>query len=166
MIKWRDAYLRQKESQNFRDYFGGGKVPPMALFRSLHYAQRFELTAGATNQPQLQNFPQGAIILGITAAAYQAQTTTGAFTYAPSMSPGRRDLFALSFQYTGDELITPGGPVNAEALLGGGSGTDFPARELVIAPSQGVLTTVENLTVAPNLKVHVVFHAMVLRTAN
>lgn len=163
MISWHVAYARQHKSPQFIQYFGDSKAMPPSAFRPLHYGQAFQLAAGATSPPTNQNFPAGAIVLGITASAFQAQVTTGAFQYSPSQTFGRRDLFALSFQYTNDELITPGGPVSAEALLGGGMDTIFPARELLIAPSQGVLCTVLNRTVAPDIFVDVVYHCMVPR---
>ena len=124
------------------------------------------ITPGNPSGPAQQNFPSGAIVLGITAACVQAQTTTSAFQYPPSLSPGRRDLFALNFQYSGDEVITPGGPVLAEALLGSGVDTIFPAREIILPPSQSLLCTVAAFTIAPPLNVHVCYHAMVPRVAN
>jgi hypothetical protein len=75
-------------------------------------------------------------------------------------------LFALSFQYSGDEVITPGGPVLAEALLGSGSDTIFPGREIIVPPSQALLCSVQSYAIAPPLNVHVVYHAMVPRVAN
>ncbi len=166
MISWHVAYTRLKNSPEFIRYFGGPKEMPPYAFRPLHFMQRFTVGSAAESPPTNQNFPAGAIILGITAAAFQVQTAAGAFQYAPSpANPGRRDLFGLSFQYTNDELITPDGPGSAEALLGGGSDTIFPARELLIAPSQGILATVENLTVglADGLTVDIVYHSMVPR---
>lgn len=175
MISWNQAYDRLKGSEQFASYFGRGGAPPAAKsFRPISYSQLFTGVAAASTPgtygtqsgPTNQSFPAGAVILGITAAAYQNSTTTGAFTYAPSFTPGKRDLFGLLFQYTGDEQITPGNsPVLAEALLGGGSDTIFPQREIMIAPSQGILTTVAALCPAPALTVTVVFHAMVPRAA-
>lgn len=184
MIRWREAFERCKESSEFRKYFGVGRAAGMKIsdFRYLAYCQAFNsvaagtvtggaspttsITAGQPSGPSLQTFPTGGIILGITAAAQQAQTTTNSFQYAPWSSPGKRDLFALSFQYTNDEVITPGGPVLAEALLGGGIDTIFPAREIVIPPSQGLLCTVQSYAISPPLNVHVVYHTMVPKVAN
>lgn len=183
MIRWREAFERCKTSIEFRRYFGTGNKPPEASdFRFLAYCQQFNAVAagsvvggaapttaiagGAPTGPALQNFPAGAIVLGITAAAQQAQTTTSAFQYAPWQSPGKRDLFALMFQYTNDEIITPGGPVLAEALLGSGEDTIFPSREIIVPPSQGLLATVQSYAIAPPLNVHIVYHSMVKRTAN
>ncbi len=183
MIRWREAYERQSQSREFANYFGaGGKVPKAADFRYIAYAQKFEtvaaasvtggatpstsITPGAAVGPSLQTFPAGAVILGITSTAVQPQTTTSSFTWAPSYSEGNRNLFALAFQYTNDEVITPGAPVLADALLGSGEDTIFPGREIVIAPSQGILATVQSYAISPPLNVHIVYHSMVLRTAN
>lgn len=182
MIRWREAFERCKDSREFKSYFGRGAALKVSDFRYVAYAQQFNavtagtVTGGATPStpitpgtpigPSLQNFPSGGVILGITAAAVQPQTTTSAFQYAPSMSPGRRDLFALNFQYTNDEVITPGGPVLAEALLGSGEDTIFPAREIVVPPSQGLLCTAQSFTINPPMNVHVVYHTMVPRVAN
>lgn len=182
MIPWKQAFDRLQGSEEFQSYFSKGRSLQMADFRYIGYCQQFNnvtagsvtggatpstpLTPGAQIGPALQLFPQGAIILGITAAGVQPQTTTSAFTYAPSASPGRRDLFALNFQYTGDEVITPGGPVLAEALLGSGEDTIFPGREIIVPPSQGILCAVQSYAVAPAMNVHIVYHSMVLRVAN
>lgn len=174
MIRWREAYERLKTSPDFSRYFGGGpgKVPAPSAFRYLAYTQAMGAAAGsaspisgfgATVGPVQQNFPAGAVILGITATAYQEQTTTGAYQYGASSTPGRRDLFGLAFQYTNDEVITPGGLVLANALLGDGEDTIFPGKELLIPPSQGLLASVASHTVAPSLFVHIVYHAMVPR---
>jgi hypothetical protein len=177
MIRWREAFERCRDSKQFNSYFSFGRQLQASDFREVAYAQQFNsvgvgsvtggatpstaITAGTPSGPTLMNFPNGGIILGITAACVQSQTTTNTFLYAPSYSPGRRDLFALNFQYTGDEIITPGGPVLAEALLGSGIDTIFPAREIIIPPSQGLLATVVSYAVAPPLNVHIVYHAMV-----
>lgn len=184
MIRWREAFERLKDSREFHNYFGKGKAAGMKItdFRYLAYCQQFNnvlagtvaggatptsaVTGGQPSGPALQNFPSGGVIIGITAAAQQAQTTTNAFQYAPWASPGKRDLFALAFQYTNDEIITPGGPVLAEALLGSGEDTIFPAREIVVPPSQGLLATVQSYAIAPPLNVHIVYHTMVPRVAN
>lgn len=175
MISWNQAYDRIKGSEQFTSYFGRNGAPPAAkAFRPITYSQTFTGVAaasspgtyGAQSGPTNVSFPAGAVILGITASCYQAQTTTGSYVYAPSFSPGRRDLFGLLFTYTGDEQITPGTtPVAADALLGCGEGTIFPQREILIAPAQGLLVTVASLAPAPTLTVTVAFHAMVPRAA-
>ena len=173
MIKWREAYERVKGSQEFVRYFGANL--PMGAFRFLSYSQRFEGvvgsatagTPGTQSGPTAQNFPSGAIILGITAGAYQAQQSEGAADYAPSVNVGRRDLFCLAFQYSGGEQITPNGLTMAEALLGGGYDTIFPAKEIMVPPSQTLLCSVAALfpSTLPNIAVHVCYHAMVPRGA-
>lgn len=181
MIRWREAFERSRESKEFQKYFSSGRALKMSDFRYLGYGQQFNsiaagtltggatpstsITPGAATGPIQQNFPAGGIILGITAGCVQPQTTTSAFQYAPSASPGRRELFALSFQYSGDEIITPGGPVLAEALLGSGEDTIFPGREIIVPPSQSILATVQSYTIAPPLTVHIVYHTMVPRVA-
>lgn len=173
MIQWRAAYERLSKQTAFSAAFG--RALPMSAFRSIVYAPRLSGiaasgavgTLGPTFGPVLQGFPAGAVVLGITAAAIQAQvlTATSAFPYAPSFSPGRRDLFALAFQYTADEQITATGLVMAEALLGSGQDTIFPTKELLIPPSQGILVSAASLTIGPVLTAHVVFHCMVPRAA-
>ena len=170
MLRPRESFERVKDTEEFRSYFGGKRMS-LGAFRFLAYTLRLEGiqasaqvgTLGTPVGPQLQQFPSGAIVLGITASAIQAQTDTGSFTYAPSYSPGRRDMFALSFSYTNDEQITPGGLTMAEALLGSGLDTIFPAKELLIPPSNGILTSAASLTVDPTLTAHVVFHCLVPR---
>jgi hypothetical protein len=174
MIRWREAYERLKTAPDFGRYFGSGpgSVPPPSAFRYLAYTQILGPCAGSASPivgfgnpvgPLQQNFPAGAVILGITATAFQEQTATGAYQYAPSATPGRRDLFGLAFQYTNDEIVTPGGLILANALLGDGNDTIFPGKELLIPPSQGLLATAASHTVAPSMFVHVVYHCMVPR---
>src|SRR5882757_3531689 len=176
MIKWREAYDRLCGTSEFSTYFGKDKPLPIGAWRFLAYSQRFEGipgtanagTFGATQGPLLQNFPSGAVILGITAGAYEAQQLdNSAVLYAPSFSSGRRDLFGLSFQYTNDEQVTPSGLTMAEPLLGSGYDTIFPGKELLIPPSQGILCACASLvpTASPALSVHVVYHTMVPRAA-
>ena len=170
MIRWGDAYRRLVKSKEFIRYFGQGELMPAYAFRPLTFGQRFVFAAGAATSPATnQNFPAGAIILGITSAGFLPQeAAAGSALYAPSFSWGRRDLYAINMQYTNDELITPGGPIMADALLGPGLGTIFPQRELLIAPSQGILCTVQNFTplaaADPNqFRVDVAYHTMVPR---
>lgn len=174
MIKWREAFERIKDLPQFVQYFK--KDLPMGDFRFLAYTQRFDSVPGAATAgvlgapvgPLPQNFPSGAVILGITASAFQAQQAAGAAAYAPSFSAGRRDLFALSFQYSGSEQITANGLTMAEALLGSGNDTIFPAKEILIPPSQAILCSVGTLSAStlPALSVAVVYHCMVPRAAN
>lgn len=180
MITWRQAYERQQGSDDFKSWFGkNGVAPKMSAFRPLAYTLDLSplaagtvtggtspstaVTPGATVGPVLTQFNNGAVILGITASAVLPQTVAGAFQYAPSMTQGRRDLFALNFSYTGDEILISGGLTLAEALLGGGYDTIFPAREILIPNGSGILTSARSYTVQGPINVQVVFHCMVLR---
>lgn len=176
MVKWTEAYGRLVNVPEFTQYFG--KLLGMDKFRFLAYSQQFVSvlgspipgTFGPVSGPLQQNFPSGAVVLGITAAAYEQQqlANAGVLNVSPSYSSGRRDLFGLSFQYTGDEQITPNGLTMAEPLLGSGYDTIFPSKELLIPPSQGILCAVASLipTALPTLSVQVVYHCMVPRHAN
>lgn len=171
MVKWREAYERIRGTPEFAKYFG--KQLPMGGFRFLAYSQLFTGVAasgtagtyGATSGPTQQNFPSGAVILGITAAGFAVQQAAGVANYAPSQSAGRRDLFGLSIQYTGDEQITPNGMTLAEALLGSGYDTIFPAKEILMPPSKGLLVSTALLSGATvgAMTVQVVYHCMVPR---
>jgi len=194
---WSDVYRRVRETPRFIAWFGHGGRPPLANdFQFAAYCLRFEhvehdggfpldnapsLAVGALTQP----FDRGAIILAITAAAYAVQTPgsllSNGFGEAPSINPGRRDLFALYFQYTDDEKITPDqnvlnvtdsinneARVMADALLGNGSKDIYPT-ELVVPPSSSIsvkaasLMPFDNLAYDlefPDLTVHVVFHVV------
>ncbi len=171
MLTYERAYSQVSKSRLFKSIFGGN-MPPEA-FREIQYSQTFTGVAatsspgtyGTPSGPTLQTFPSGAIVQGITAAAYQAQITTGSFTYAPTFTPGRRDIFGVSFSYTNDELITANGLTLADALLGSGSDTIFPCKALLIPPSQGILCTVASVAPSPNLMVTVVYHCAVPRAA-
>lgn len=137
--------------------FAGFKL---SNFRFIVYNQAFNaVAAGATVGPTQIDFPGGAIILGITASAnINAAGNTNAFLM--------RHAFGLSFSYSGGEVITPGGPVNAEALLGDGSDTHFPAKELVVAPTQALLTTAVNYDNSAVLNINIAFHCLVWRYAS
>lgn len=177
MIKWSEAYKRLCDVPEFKQYFNN-RLLPMGAFRFLAFSQRFEGVPGSATGgsfgplqgPLAQNFPSGAVVLGITAAAYEDQQLDNAavLAVAPSYSSGRRDLFGISFQYSGDEQITPNGLTMAEPLLGSGYDTIFPAKELLIPPSQAILCAVASLvpSTLPNLSINVVYHCMVPRAAN
>jgi hypothetical protein len=165
MVDWTKAYLRLRGSANFRQYFGGKVIPRMSDFRPLSFVQSFTgLATGATSAATLQNFASGAVLLGLAGSMLIPQSAAGAFTYAPWASNGRRDMFALNLQYTGDEQIIAGGPGIADAMLGGGDESQYPPREIMIAPSQGILATVENLSLQ-TARIDIVYHAMVPRRA-
>jgi len=180
MVKWREAYERLKGTTAFRNFFGGNGVPAMSDFRYIVFShQQLSTTPltpsaaaaggapGVAVGPLQMNFPSGAIILGVTSSAFQAQQAAAApnVPYSPSMNAGRRDLYTLSFQYTSDEQLTANGGVIADALLGGGDETVMPAKEVMIPPSQSILITAASLVAlgGQNLFVHVAFHCMVPR---
>lgn len=179
MIKWREAYERLRPTDAFNAYFNNKKStdfrflvfsnPTLAATPLTPSANATGGIPGTAVGPLQMNFPSGAVVLGVTAAAYQAQQAAAApnVPYAPSASDGRRDLFALAFQYTSDEQLTANGLTIAEALLGGGIETIFPARELLIPPSQSILITAASLVASggQNLFVNCAFHCMVPRMA-
>lgn len=156
MINWEIAWKRANEGAAPHPLVRGKKKQD---FRALTYVQTFSnIALAATTANQLQTFPSGAFVLGICAAAVLPKITKADQYYADgaaapldttidrgfATTPGNLDLFGLSFQYTNDEIITPGGPISAAALLGP-TGTLFPARELIIDPSQGILASAQNL---------------------
>ncbi len=129
-------------------------------FRPIVFNQAVTVAAGQTSSAQAQNFPGGAIILGICANCY-----VNAVAPATGQSSRNRQLFGLNFAYTNNESLTPGGPVNADALLGGGDDTIFPSRELIIAPNQAIQMQAANYTTS-SLVIHVVYHCLVYRYAS
>jgi hypothetical protein len=186
MVRWESAFRRATLAKN-----------PMVMgktendFTAMHYVQTFVgIAMGATTGYQLQNFPAGAFVLGISAACSFARIVKPdqyysdggespldtTFDRTPTASPGNLDLFALDFQYTQNQAITANGPVLAAALLGGGGASEFPSRELIIEPSQGVLCRAQSFvslkkidgSAGPTntqfpITVHVVYKAMVPR---
>ena len=174
MITWNAAYGRLIKTQEFKTYFGS-RIK-MSDFRSLTFAQKFvgiATVAATAFGPTPATFPAGAIILGITAAGQQAPygTTTGAAAGNPSglsltSAYGLRSQFQLNFQYSGNEVITPGGPISAEALMGNGQDTIFPTREWIIPPSQAILVNGTTLAQGPNatvMNIDIGYHCMVPR---
>lgn len=141
-LKTLEAFKRMKETD----------------FRPLTFVQTFTPATGAVptaNAPQA--FPGGAIILGITASA---------FAPGAAVAAGRnRQLFAIDFSFSNNEAIIVGGPVVADALLGGGEQDVFPTKEMIMAPNQSVGCRVANLT-AGALTVHVCYHCLVYRFAS
>lgn len=155
MIRWETAWRRAYEAKH--PFVVNKKITD---FRPIHYNQIFSnIAAGTTTAATLRDFPGGAFVLGITASAVIPVVLKADQYYADgaaapldstidrlkSNTPGNRDLFALDFSYTNDEQLTPGGPIMADALLGSGRGTEFPARELMIDPAQGILARAQNL---------------------
>ena len=129
-------------------------------FRPITYVGRYELAASAELSTQRQEFPSGAIILGVTAGAVEKGQA-----FVNAGSNGGRNSFALSFAYSNDESITPGGFVMAEALLGAGQQSQFPPREIIVVPSAGILVSLQNLTTSI-LNVHVAWHCLTWRYAS
>ena len=129
-------------------------------FRSLIFNQTFTPAAGgAPSASTPQSFPGGAVILGITASAYVPGV-------GPTGQGGRnRQLFALDFSFSNQEAIVIGGPVIADALLGGGESNIYPSAEMILAPNQSIGCRVANLTTGA-LTVHVVYHCLVYRFAS
>jgi hypothetical protein len=129
-------------------------------FRAANFVQKFNPPAGGATTPfSGRPFPNGALVRGITASAY----VPGAAA-ADGQSNKNRQLFEIDFAYTGGEAIVIDGPVMADALLGGGDGSDFPGKLLIIAPNQIINCRVGNLTIGA-LTVHVVYHCLVYRFA-
>jgi hypothetical protein len=170
MIRWSDAYNRLKGNRQFASFFGGGQTPSIDSFRFIVYttilpdmAASPDTDGGTFGQvvgPLNQNFPSGAVILGITAAAWQN------YEACSDATPGRRDRFGIALTYSGDEQITANGLTLAESLLGSGRDTILPAKELMIPPSQSILVSGASLvpSAQPAVTAHVAFHCMVRRS--
>jgi len=154
MVRWEAAWARAVQAQH---PFVSGKRP--ADFRPLVYTQQFAaLAAGSTSGSSLQTFPAGAFVLGIDGSAicpkvmkpdqYYADGGTApldsTFDRIPSCTPGNKDLFSVNLTYTQNEVLTPNGPCNAAALFGVGDATQFPVREIIVDPSQGLLCQARN----------------------
>jgi hypothetical protein len=153
MINAQQAFHRVKALEAFRHMNESD-------FRALTYNQIFTPAAGGvptaiTPQP----FPGGAIILGITASAY----VPGAV--ATGQGGRNRQLFLIDFAFSNNEAIVVGGPVIADALLGGGESDIFPSKEMVLNPNQSIGCRTANITTG-SLIVHVVYHALIYRFAS
>lgn len=132
-------------------------------FRPITFGQAFDIDASQVLGPSRREFPGGAIILGIAAGAV-ANDGGNPDAFVPA-GTGARTAFALDFTYTNDEQISPGGPIMAEALVGSAQFCQFPAREIVVAPSQAINTRCQNLT-STRLLVHIAYHSLVWRFAS
>jgi hypothetical protein len=151
MISIERAWPRVRELPQFKTF-------RLSDFRTLTFGQPFTVGNAATVGPTTQNFPGGAIILGISATATpSAAGASDAFLY--------RKGFGLTFGYTNGESLTPGGPINADALMGGGDGTVWPTKEIVVAPNQGINCTVVN-NLSTSLLVQIAYHCLVWRSAS
>ncbi len=123
-------------------------------FRQGVFGQTFTPGAGAAAPAQPRVFPGGAIVYGITAAA---------FVPGSAPSAGRnRQCFQINLAYNGGEAIIMDGPLCADAVLGGGDADIFPAKELVLLPNQQIVCTVNNVTNG-SLTVDVAYHALIYR---
>lgn len=152
MLNAREVFARVHKLDAFR-------AMKESDFREVDYVQEFTPAAGGVptvNVPQ--PFPGGAIILGITAAA----VVPGIAAPAGGLN---RQFFKIDFGFSGGEAIVIGGPVLADALLGGGEQNIFPLKELVMAPNQAINCRVANMT-AGLLTVNVVYHCLVYRFAS
>ena len=151
MVQWEHAWRRAVECNS--SFVQGKKKSD---FRSVYYTQKFlNIANGGESGNKLQTFPAGAFVLGIVAGAKYARVIKKDQYYAdgadpdstfdrlPTANPANLDMFGVQMQYTNDEIITPGGPCLASALFGP-DGMDFPVRELIIDPSQGILTNISN----------------------
>ena len=138
-----DAFKKMKESD----------------FKLVVYNQDFTPAAGGVptiSTPQA--FANGAIILGITAAACVPNSAT-------LPTGNNRQAFKVDFSYTGGEALVVGGPVFADALLGGGDQNIFPLKELILAPTQAILARVANMT-SGLLSVGIAYHCLTYRFAS
>src|SRR5215831_15179035 len=131
MISTERAWTRISKLPMFKGF-------QLSDFRTITYGQTFSVLAAATSAAVTQNFPAGAVLLGVGAAA---SPNSGAVAADPNLL---RHSFALSFSYTNGEALTPGGPILADALLGSGETTIWPQKEIVLAPNQGIQATVQN----------------------
>ncbi|HEU0081841.1 MAG TPA: hypothetical protein VFQ87_03140 [Bradyrhizobium sp.] len=131
-----------------------------SAFRLAVYAQTFTPDVDGTPTPYARrDFPNGAIIIGIDASA----CVPGGG--ASGQSSRNRQLFGLDFAYNGGEALVIDGPVNADALLGGGDNGQFPAKELIIAPNAAITCRAANLAGAAGLTVSVAYHTLIYRLA-
>lgn len=129
-------------------------------FRPITYFQLFAaITGQATTAATAQNFPGGAVILGIAASGFLNNVGIA------SQGNRNRQSFGLNFSYTNNETLTPGGPGSADALLGGGEANIFPPRELIVSPNQAITCAVQNFTNAA-MTVHVAYHCLIYKYAS
>jgi hypothetical protein len=128
-------------------------------FRAAYFGQEFTPPAGGVPTAyRPRQFPNGAIIIGISASAYVPGGD------AAAQSARNRQLFSIDFAYNGGEALVIDGPMSADALLGGGDSDNFPVKELIMAPNQSLSCRVANLTTGP-LTVDVCYTCLVYRFA-
>jgi hypothetical protein len=106
-------------------------------------------------------FPVGGIVIGINASA----TIPG--VSAAGQCANNRQAFALDFQYTGGEALTVDGPICADALMGSGEMSQYPAKELILPTNQQIKCRAQNLigASAPGMLIHVAYHLLTWRYA-
>lgn len=156
MISIERAWPRIRQNPQFKNF-------ELADFRTMAFGQQLSCPAGAGSTPgsigpSTRNFPGGAIILGVTASATPSTFGAGdAFLY--------RKSFALQFGYTNGESLSSGDFISADALTGGGDGTTWPTKEIVVAPNQGIQATA-NCYITTALLIQITYHAVVWRTAS
>lgn len=151
MISIERAWPRVRAFPQFRNF-------QLSDFRTMTFGQSFTVAGSAVVGPTTQNFPGGAIILGVTADATQS-AAGGLDNFL------NRKSFGITLNYTNGESLTPGGPIIASALLGDGDGTVWPTKEIVVAPNQGIQATITNFS-STSLLITLAYHALVWRTAS
>lgn len=156
MINAQQAIIRCKKLPEFK----GMKEED---YRSAVYVQTF--TPGVDGEItgfQPRQFPNGAIVLMIAASA---SVDPGEGGGADAQASNNRHLFKIDFAYTGGEAIVIDGPVLADALMGGGDLSHFPAKELVIKENQNLNCRVQNVS-GQEITVDVAYHCLVYRYAS
>jgi len=156
MINAQQAINRLKKSKEHKDLREED-------YRAAVYVQTF--TPGVDGEItgfQPRQFPNGAIILMIAASA---SVDPGEGGGADAQAGNNRNLFKIDFSYTGGEALVIDGPVLADALMGGGDLSHFPAKELVIKENQNLNCRVQNMA-AQEMTVDVAYHCLVYRYAS
>lgn len=152
MLNWDRVFARLSKSEDFRRLFGNA---PQSAFRYLGVGQQFSLTANGTSALTPVNFPQAAVILGISAGLnFNSQAGTQLV----------RDLSAVRVQmaYPDGDVVT-GGAMNGAALWGYDGTRQFPAKELLVSKQGTINYTITNL-VSTALTMDIVHHCMVQRS--
>lgn len=112
------------------------------------------LTTGAVASNQTQNFPSGAIILGVGAAA-QVASQAATQTYRPGL-----DLFSVAIDYqTGGRSIV-GTAQGIGSAVFGPYGDQFPRKEILVPTNATLVYSVTNLTTS-TITVSFVHHCLV-----
>ena len=152
MITFRQAMERVRKMPAFRTL-------KESDLRAVAYCQEFNSVGSATTTSGIQTFPNGFILLGITANAHVPGAAAAA-----GQSANNRQIFGLTFSLTGagEALTPPGAHISAEALLGGGPDTIFPAKEMVLASNVGITAGVENFTTT-TINIQIVYHGLLFR---